>query len=72
MDKTLKKLKELGVESSNIKKITGKKQRPGFIVSIPPDDGWLVDCLSEEFDVRLEVNEDKIVYKIHRKRGDVG
>jgi len=66
------KLQELGVDSSGIKKITGKKQRPGFIVSIPPDDGWLVDCLSKEFDVRLEVNEDKIVYKIHRKRGDVG
>lgn len=75
MDKLLKnKLKELGVDKYNMKKITGKKQRPGYFVSVPSaeDGGWVMEGLLEDFDVNLSSMENKIVYKIHRKRGGVG
>lgn len=69
MDKLLKnRLKELGVDNYDLKKITGKKERPGYIISVPPDEGWLMSTLAEDFDINLSANKNKIVYKIHRKR----
>jgi len=55
-----------------MKRIKGKKQRPGYTLSVPSDEGWLLEVLSEEFDINLGYDKNKIVYKIHRKRGDVG
>ena len=62
---------ELGVDNYNMRKIRSKKERPGYILSVPSSEGWLLDNLSEIFDVNLGYDDNKIVYKIHRKRGDV-
>jgi len=73
MDKLIKnKLEALGVDEYNMKKIKSKKERPGYILSVPSSEGWLLSSLSEIFDVNLGYDDDRIVYKIHRKRGGVG